>query len=139
MTLSNGSRLVEPKTECPEDEGAAADVQGKDIDPSSTESFPEVSLLPTVHDILYTIEKDTQDMNQKNRDSLEASQKVHELTKKIESARSHIYKMQGISYSQQVQNQRLENLRQQLQMKKALIDKYKGLNMKLASLPSGQT
>ena len=38
-----------------------------------SESFPEVSLLPLVHDILHTVEKDTQDLSKKNEDSLLAS------------------------------------------------------------------
>ena len=93
----------------------------------------EVSFLPIVHDIIHIIEKDNQDASQKNRDSLEASQKVLELAKKIETARAHIYKLPGITHSQEVQMQRLQNLHTQLEMKKDLISKYKDLNMKLGT------
>ena len=48
-----------------------------------SESFPEVSLLPLVHDILHTVEKDTQDLSKKNEDSLLAAQKVQQLNKKF--------------------------------------------------------
>ena len=95
--------------------------------------YSQVAFLPIVHAIIHTIEKDNQENSQKNRDSLEASQKVTELAKKIESARTHIYKLQGITDSKQIQLQRLQNLHTQLEMKKSLISKYKGLNMKLSS------
>merc|ERR1711997_1290272 len=98
---------------------------------NSETHYNQVSFLPIVHAIINTIEKDNQDASQKNRDSLEASQKVAELAKKIETARAHIYKLPGITDSKQVQLQRLQNLHTQLEMKKSLISKYKGLNMKL--------
>ena len=100
--------------------------------------YNEVSFLPIVHGIIHTIEKDNQEASQKNRDSLEASQKVAELAKKIETARAHIYKLPGISDSKEVQLQRLQNLHTQLEMKKDLISKYKGLNMKLGSTVSDE-
>lgn len=100
--------------------------------------YNQVSFLPIVHAIIHTIEKDNQDASQKNRDSLEASQKVAELSKKIETARAHIYKLPGITDSKQVQLQRLQNLHTQLEMKKELISKSKGLNMKLGTtVPDG--
>ena len=36
----------------------------------------KVDLLPVLHDIIRIVEKDNQDVSQKNKDSLEASQKV---------------------------------------------------------------
>jgi len=107
-------------------------------DTSSDTHYDQVSFLPIVHAIIHTIEKDNQEASQKNRDSLEASQKVAELAKKIETARAHIYKLPGITDSKQVQLQRLQNLHNQLEMKKTLISKYKGLNMKLGSNSSDQ-
>ena len=101
--------------------------------------YNQVSFLPIVHAIIHTIEKDNQEASQKNRDSLDASQKVSELAKKIESARSHIYKLPGITDSKQVQLQRLQNLHTQLEMKKTLISKYKGLSMKLGSTHSDES
>jgi len=97
-----------------------------------SESYPEISLLPLVHDILHTVEKDTQNQSKKNEESLLAMQKVQQLNKKISAARNHIHKMEGIDCSEQVQNQKLDNLKEQLQLKKQLIDKYKNLNMKLS-------
>lgn len=100
---------------------------------TNKDHYFEVSFLPIVHDIIHIIEKDNQDVSQKNRDSLEASQKVLELAKKVETARTHIYKLPGITHSQEVQMQRLQNLHTQLEMKKDLISKYKDLNMKLGT------
>ena len=107
-------------------------------DTSSETHYDQVSFLPIVHAIIHTIEKDNQDASQKNRDSLDASQKVAELAKKIETSRAHIYKLPGITDSKQVQLERLQNLHNQLEMKKNLISKYKGLNMKLGSSSSDQ-
>ena len=42
---------------------------------NSETHYNQVSFLPIVHAIINTIEKDNQDASQKNRDSLEASQK----------------------------------------------------------------
>ena len=108
--------------------------RGNSVTLTNTEAhYNQVSFLPIVHAIIHTIEKDNQDVSQKNRDSLEASQKVAELAKKIETARAHVYKLPGITDSKQVQLQRLQNLHTQLEMKKELISKYKALNMKLGS------
>ena len=41
--------------------------------------------------------------------------------------------MEGIDSSESVQQQRMENLKEQLALKKQLIEKYKHLNMKLTS------
>ena len=66
---------------------------------------------------------------------LKPVKKVTELSKKIETARAHIYKLPGITESKDIQAQHLKNLHTQLEMKKKLIDKYKGLNMKLGGTP----
>jgi len=101
--------------------------------PALSEAYPEVSFLPLIHDVLHTVEKDTQDPNKKNAESLLATKKVLELNKKITSARNHIHKMDGIDSSESVQQQRMENLKEQLALKKQLIEKYKHLNMNLTS------
>ena len=51
--------------------------------PALSEAYPEVSFLPLIHDVLHTVEKDTQDPNKKNAESLLATKKVLELNKKI--------------------------------------------------------
>jgi len=101
--------------------------------PALSEAYPEVSFLPLIHDVLHTVEKDTQDQNKKNAESLLATKKVLELNKKITTARNHIHKMDGIDSSESVQQQRMENLKEQLALKKQLIEKYKHLNMNLTS------
>ena len=73
-------------------------------------------------------------MSQKNKDSLEASQKVAELSKKVETLRSDIYRLPGIERSKPQQLRKLELLRKQLLMKKRLIGKYKDLNLKVFGL-----
>ena len=105
---------------------------GGSISPNEA-AYNQVAFLPIIHSILRTIEKDNQDASQKNRDSLEASQKITELSKEIETARSYIKQLPGITDSKQVQDQRLQNLYTQLEMKKKLISKYKGMNMKLGT------
>ena len=97
----------------------------------------DADLLPILHDIIRTIEKDNQDVSQKNKDSLEASVKVQEIHAKIAALRQQIYKLPGIERSREEQLRRLDVLKQQLQMKKKLIIKYKELNLKVSGL-SGQ-
>lgn len=91
-------------------------------------------LLPLVHDIIRVLEKNENDVGQRSRDSLEASQKIIELNKKVEKVREDIYRLPGIEVSKEEQLQQLENLKKQLQMKKDLIAKYKELNVKVNGL-----
>ncbi len=97
----------------------------------------DADLLPILHDIVRTIEKDNQDVSQKNKDSLEASQKIAEVHAKICALRENIYKLPGIEKNREEQLRQLEVLRQQLHMKKRIIQKYKELNLKVSGL-SGQ-
>merc|ERR1711881_460148 len=89
----------------------------------------DVELLPLVHDIIRVLEKDISDVSQRSRDSLEASQKIIELNKKVEKVREDIYRLPGIEVSKEEQLAKLQNMKKQLQMKKDLIAKYKELNL----------
>ena len=68
------------------------------------------------------------------RDSLEASQKILELNKKVEKVREDIYRLPGIEMNKEEQLAKMQNLKQQLKMKKDLIAKYKELNLKVNGL-----
>ena len=69
-----------------------------------------------------------------HRDSLEASQKILELNKKVEKVREDIYRLPGIEMNKEEQLAKMQNLKQQLKMKKDLIAKYKELNLKVNGL-----
>ena len=62
----------------------------------------DVELLPLVHDIIRVLEKDCSDVSQRSRDSLEASQKIIELNKKVEKVREDIYRLPGIEVSKEL-------------------------------------
>ncbi len=94
----------------------------------------DVELLPLVYDIIRALEKDSTDASQRSRDSLEASQKILELHKKVDKVRENIHRLPGIEHSKEEQLARLQNLRKQLAMKKALIAKYKHINLKVNGL-----
>ena len=94
----------------------------------------DVELLPLVHDIVRALEKESNDHGQRTRDSLEASQKIIELNKKVEKVREDIYRLPGIEAGKEEQLAKMQNLRQQLKMKKDLIAKYKELNLKVNGL-----
>ena len=64
-------------------EGEVWDGMDLSSGPALSEAYPEVSFLPLIHDVLHTVEKDTQDPNKKNAESLLATKKVLELNKKI--------------------------------------------------------
>ena len=100
-------------------------LEAKDVD---------VEILPIVHDIIRALEKDTNDVSQRSRDSLEASQKILELNKKVEKVREDIYRLPGIEMNKEEQLAKMQNLKQQLKMKKDLIAKYKELNLKVNGL-----
>ena len=93
-----------------------------------------VELLPIVHDIIRVVEKDGNDQGQRARDSHEASQKILELSKKVEKMREDIYRLPGIEVSKEEQLVRLQSMKKQLKMKKDLIAKYKDLKLNVKGL-----
>uniref|UniRef100_A0A182T6W3 Mediator of RNA polymerase II transcription subunit 9 n=1 Tax=Anopheles maculatus TaxID=74869 RepID=A0A182T6W3_9DIPT len=87
----------------------------------------EIEILPVVYDIVRSVEKDPIDNTAKQKESAECSQKVLELQRTLENARSTIRKLHGIEYSKEEQLRRLESLRKQLALKQQLIKKYKNV------------
>jgi len=85
----------------------------------------DYNFLPIIHDIVKTVEKDPQDSAAKNKESLEAGQKVQELNKKFESVRDLVKKLPGIDFTKEEQQANLTALRKQLVLKRQLIQKYK--------------
>ena len=53
----------------------------------------------------------------KNKESLEANQKIQELGKKIETARDQVKKLPGIDFTKEEQAAQLKALRKQLVLK----------------------
>ncbi|CAB0037215.1 unnamed protein product [Trichogramma brassicae] len=100
--------------------------QEEPANPQFTVADLDIEILPVIYDILRSIEKDPHD-SQKAKDSADTSQKILELKSKLESARAQINKLPGIEYSKQEQLQKLETLRQQLRLKKELIQKYRNM------------
>ncbi len=134
-----------PKVSIKQEPGSAEPLSSTGETAASAASAPppidaddiNVDLLVVLHDIVRTVEKDNQDVSQKNRDSLEASMKVQDIHRKIEGVREQIYRLPGISRSKEDQLQQLDVLKQQLQMKKKLIAKYKDVNLKVSGLSGG--
>jgi len=87
----------------------------------------DAEFLPAIHDIIKTIEKDPQDAATKNKDGLEASQKIQDLNKKIEAARDLVKKLPGIDFTKEEQAAQLKALKKQLLLKQELIQKYRKL------------
>ena len=61
-----------------------------------------------VHDIIRVLEKDSNDVSQRNRDSVDASQKIIELNKKVEKVREDIYRLPGIEVGKDEQMAQLQ-------------------------------
>ena len=83
--------------------------------------------LPAIHEIIKIIEKDPQDASAKNKESLEASQKIQDFNKKIEVAREQVKKLSGVDFTKDEQTAQLKALKKQLVLKQELIQKYKNL------------
>uniref|UniRef100_A0A6G1R7T2 Mediator of RNA polymerase II transcription subunit 9 n=1 Tax=Hypotaenidia okinawae TaxID=2861861 RepID=A0A6G1R7T2_9GRUI len=79
----------------------------------------EFSFLPLVHDIIKCMDKDSQDVHQV----------LNELKNKFQEMRKLISSMPGIGVSPEQQQQQLQNLREQVQTKNELLQKYKSLCM----------
>ena len=103
-------------------------MNGQDVDMSSEAQQQQITVadidaefLPQIHDIVKTVEKDPQDAATKNKESLEASEKVKELNKKIERAREDVKKLPGISLTKEEQAAQLNALKKQLKVKQELL------------------
>ena len=105
-------------------------MNGQDVDMSSeaqqqqqqiTVADIDAEFLPQIHDIVKTVEKDPQDAATNNKESLEASEKVKELNKKIERAREDVKKLPGISLTKEEQAAQLNALKKQLKVKQELL------------------
>ena len=106
-------------------------MNGQDVDMSSdaqqqqhqqiTVTDIDAEFLPQIHDIVKTVEKDPQDAATKNKESLDASEKVKELNKKIERAREDVKKLPGIALTKEEQAAQLNALKKQLKVKQELL------------------
>ena len=106
-------------------------MNGQDVDMSSegqqqkqqqiAVSDIDAEFLPQIYDIVKTVEKDPQDAATKNKESLEASEKVKELNKKIERAREEVKNLPGISLTKEEQAAQLNALKKQLKVKQELL------------------
>ena len=83
--------------------------------------------LPAIHEIIKIVEKDPQDASAKNKESLEASQKIQDFNKKVEVARDQVKKLSGVDFTKDEQAAQLKALKKQLVLKQELIQKYKNL------------
>jgi len=84
-----------------------------------------VDILPSIYEIIRSVEKDHHDNSGKSRESQDCSQKVLELQKKLVEIRSQIRHLPGIDYSKEQQLKNLEALKAQLQLKQELLHKYR--------------
>jgi hypothetical protein len=81
---------------------------------ASTAASKAREILPILHDVIRTVEKDNQDMTQKNKDSLEAAHTVQNLHRKIEALREDVHAMPGIERNKKEQMRQLHALRSQV-------------------------
>ncbi|OCT61770.1 mediator of RNA polymerase II transcription subunit 9-like [Xenopus laevis] len=79
----------------------------------------EYTFLPLVHDIIKCMDKDSQDVYQE----------LNDLKDKFQAMRKLLGNMPGIVMSPAEQQQHLQNLREQVQTKNELLQKYKSLCM----------
>ncbi len=143
-TTAGAAAAAAPPSSSSQDAAAASTSKTKDPTTGSNGNKDETApvtvdqmdpnLLPVVHDIFRIIEKDNQDVSQKNKDSLEASHKINEVGAKIAALRQQIYRLPGVEKDKEEQLRQLEVLRSQLASKKKLILKYKNLNLKVCGL-----
>ncbi|CAG9862463.1 unnamed protein product [Phyllotreta striolata] len=85
-----------------------------------------IEILPVIYDIIKSVEKDNHhDNTAKTRDSQDCSQKVLELQKRLDQARTEIRMLPGIDFSKEQQLNHLEALKTQLRLKQELVQKYR--------------
>ncbi|KAL0841752.1 hypothetical protein ABMA28_014017 [Loxostege sticticalis] len=86
-----------------------------------------ISFFFLVDDLTFSVERDFHDNSAKARESQDCSQKVLELQKKFDVARSQIKRLPGIDYNKQDQLKQFEILRTQLRLKRELLQKYRNM------------
>ncbi|XP_066146643.1 mediator of RNA polymerase II transcription subunit 9 [Euwallacea fornicatus] len=86
-----------------------------------------IEILPVIYEIIRSVEKDHHDNTAKTRESADCSQKVLELQKRLDQARSEINLLPGIEFSKEQQLNHLEALKTQLRLKQELLQKYRYL------------
>lgn len=87
----------------------------------------DVDFLPIVYEIIRSVERDFHDNSAKARESQDCSQRVLELQKKFDIARTQIKRLPGIDYNKQDQLKQFEILRTQLRLKRELLQKYRNM------------
>ncbi|XP_067225946.1 mediator of RNA polymerase II transcription subunit 9 [Chanodichthys erythropterus] len=83
------------------------------------EEAEDYSFLPIIHDVIKCMDKESPDVHQE----------LNKLKTKIQEAREQISAMPGIDMSPALQESRLQTLREQVQTKNQLLQKYKSLCM----------
>ncbi|NP_001089541.1 mediator of RNA polymerase II transcription subunit 9 [Xenopus laevis] len=83
------------------------------------EEEEDYTFLPLVHDIIKCMDKDSQDVYQE----------LNELKSKFQAMRKLVGNMPGIDMSPEEQQRHLQSLREQVQTKSELLQKYKSLCM----------
>lgn len=77
----------------------------------------------------FSIEKETNDPNQANkvpnREQSDCHQKISDLKKKFVESRDQLMKIPGINLTREAQREKFESLKQQLTLKRDLLQRYK--------------
>jgi len=105
------------RTETNAQEGSVVDVKNIDCE-----------FLPIIYEILKRVEKDPTDSSAKNKESLEVANRIQELNKKLEKAKEQVRNIRGVDLNPEEQKQQLAALKNQLALKKELIQKYKSFS-----------
>ncbi|KAK7600793.1 hypothetical protein V9T40_008234 [Parthenolecanium corni] len=100
-------------------------ISNDSVDSSSTDV--DITFLPLIYEIIRSLERDPHDPAQKNAQSQDISQKVLEIQKKLDEARDQIRELPGIEYNKRDQKLQLKHLRNQLQLKRQLILKFRNM------------
>jgi len=87
----------------------------------------DTEFLPVIYDIVKCVERDPSDAAGKNKESLEAANKIGELSKRLEKAKEQVRNLPGVDLNPEEQRGQLASLKKQLKLKKDLVAKYQGL------------
>lgn len=84
-----------------------------------SQPLEDYTFLPLVHDIIKCMDKDSPDVHEK----------LNELKNKFQEMKKLVNSMPGIDMNPIQQQQQLQNLKEQVQIKNELLQKYKSLCM----------
>jgi len=111
--------------------GTGTSTSNPTTNPGNTSSIHvddiDADFLPLIYETVKCVERDPSDAAAKNKESVDASAKIQELSRRLETAKAQVRRLPGIGLNPEEQKAQLAALKRQLALKQELVYKYHAL------------